>query len=125
MLVFVCVYTCVYSFMRSTVTRIWDEYENYLWNQTRLDLITKLNLLTYLWNYANKIYIFFYAVRSDAETFAKVALEVGTELNQVKHSLENVEQKSKRTIERLTEQVDQANTEISELNSAVNERNND
>ena len=37
-----CVYTCVYSFMRSTVTRIWDEYENYLWNQARWDSINDM-----------------------------------------------------------------------------------
>ena len=61
----------------------------------------------------------------DAETFAKVALEVGAELNNTKQTLESVKQKSKRTIEQLTEKIEQTKEENRELNSALTERDKD
>ena len=47
----------------------------------------------------------------DAETYAKVALEVGAELHETKISLEAVKQKAKRKIEQLTEKVDETKLE--------------
>ena len=61
----------------------------------------------------------------DAETYAKVALEVGAELNTTKQTLERVKQKSKRTIEQLTEKVEKAKAENHELSSALTERDQD
>ena len=59
----------------------------------------------------------------DAETFAKVALEVGAELNETKETLQEIQQKSKRKIDDLKEQVSEAKVENRSLNDCLFQKN--
>ena len=61
----------------------------------------------------------------DAETYAKVALELGAELHETKASLDNAKQKAKRKIVELKEKVAQKETDNRDLNNALFERNED
>ena len=61
----------------------------------------------------------------DAETFAKVALEVAAELHEAKQTLEEVQQKSKRKIDALKAKVDEAKEDNRSLNDALREKNED
>ena len=61
----------------------------------------------------------------DAETYAKVALEIGAELHQVKTTHQQETTRAKRTIDQLVERVNEACDENLQLNNALASKNED